>query len=103
MVELSMGGTRANGGSVYGEVIHSAALPSGGFPAGVGDPAAGHDTLPHYVEDGDDQRKERRMITYPDRRPASTSVPYSQTTQTGTAARFVAVPDNKPRMMSSVR
>jgi hypothetical protein len=45
----------------------------------------------------------RSMMTYPDRRPASTRVPYSQMTQTGTAVRFAAVPDNHPRMMSSVR
>src|ERR1017187_7097429 len=44
-----------------------------------------------------------KMMTYPDRRSASTSVPYSQTTRMGTATRFEAPPFSIPRTMSSVR
>jgi len=43
------------------------------------------------------------MMTYPDRRSASTNVPYSQTTKIGTAMRFESVPGSIPRTMSSVR
>jgi len=45
----------------------------------------------------------RRMMTYPDRRSASTSVPYSQTTRISTPKRFETPPEAIPRMMSSVR
>ena len=45
----------------------------------------------------------RRMMMYPDRRPANTSVPYSQTTKMGTAVRFENPPFSNPRTMSSVR
>ena len=45
----------------------------------------------------------RRMMTYPDRRSASTSVPYSQTTQMTTAKRFGSPPGYIPRAMSSAR
>jgi len=45
----------------------------------------------------------RRMMTYPDRRSASTSVPYSQTTRMGTAMRFESVHGSIPRTMSSVK
>src|SRR5712691_13275264 len=45
----------------------------------------------------------RRMMTYPDRRSASTSVPYSQTTRISTPKRFETRPEAIPRMMSSVR
>ena len=43
------------------------------------------------------------MMTYPDRRSASTSVQYSQTTRVGTAKRTVAPPGDIPRRMSSVQ
>src|SRR5262245_26881192 len=39
----------------------------------------------------------RRMMMYPDRRSASTRVPYSQTTRMGTAVRFESPPFSKPR------
>jgi hypothetical protein len=64
------------------------------------------DTLPHHMDDGEAQpkeRPERKMMTYPDRRSASTSVPYSQTTQMSTAPRLGSVPGAIPRTMSSVR
>src|SRR4029450_2658136 len=45
----------------------------------------------------------RRVMMYPDRRSASTSVPYSQKTKMGTALRFVSFPGSNPRTMSSAR
>jgi alkylation response protein AidB-like acyl-CoA dehydrogenase len=46
----------------------------------------------------------RNMMTYPERRPASTSVPYSQTTEMSTPPmRFESPPGSIPRTMSSVR
>src|SRR5882724_2908395 len=45
----------------------------------------------------------RRVMMYPDRRSASTSVPYSQKTKMGTAVRFVSFPGSIPRTMSSAR
>ena len=44
-----------------------------------------------------------RMMTYPDCRSASTSVPYTQTTRVGTATRIVASPWDIPMRMSSVK
>jgi hypothetical protein len=43
------------------------------------------------------------MMTYPDRRPASTSVPYSQMTQTGTAVRFVVSRQNEKFLIGQSR
>ena len=42
-------------------------------------------------------------MTYPDRRPASTSVPYNQVTKMRIALRLVGVPGSNPRTMSSAR
>jgi hypothetical protein len=45
----------------------------------------------------------RRMMTCPDRRSASTSVPYSQTTRMSTPTRVLTPPGSIPRTMSSAR
>jgi hypothetical protein len=45
----------------------------------------------------------RRVMMYPDRRSASTSAPYNQTTKMGTAVRFESFPGSIPRTMSSAR
>ena len=42
-----------------------------------------------------------RMMTYPDRRPASTTVPYSQTSRNNTGMRFENPPGAIPRTTSS--
>ena len=42
-------------------------------------------------------------MTYPDRRSASISVPYSQTTRTSTTGRFESPPGDIPWTMSSFK
>src|SRR5262249_19790972 len=73
--------------------------------AGLGDLAADNASSPPEVDDGDASPRSdpRRMMTYPDRRSASTSVPYSQVTRMGTAMRFESPPFSIPRTMSSAR
>src|ERR1043166_1242922 len=74
-----------------------------GPAGGLGD--LGAHASPLHVDDGmpNPRSDPRRMMTYPDRRSASTSVPYSQTTRMGTATRFEIPPFSIPRMMSPVR
>src|SRR5205814_3602034 len=46
----------------------------------------------------------RRVMMYPDRRPASTSAPHSQTTEMSTVpTKFESPPGSKPRLMSSAK
>jgi len=42
-------------------------------------------------------------MTYPDRFPASTSVPYSQTTKMGSAMRLESAPGRIPGVGSAIR
>src|SRR2546421_6251249 len=71
--------------------------------AAAGGPEA--DLRPSHVDDGTpiNRSDARRMMTYADRRSASTSVPYSQTTQMTTAKRFGSPLGDIPRAMSSAR
>src|SRR5258707_15249466 len=58
-----------------------------------------------WTEGTTNEKSDRRsMMMYPDRRSASTSVPYSQTTEKGTTImRFASPPGSHPYTMSPAR